>query len=479
MKQIYAKDVLSSFALQIFENGRSFLLIPVIAKTLGASGYGIWIQVKIGIAFLCPFLLLGMGGGISRFLPGSSKNEISNGMFSSILSALTTGTTLALLVLLLGKILQNYIGPIPGSKLFIKGLALLCIAEPINNLCLEYFRAFRKMKNLFGISVLDTIFEFFPVFWLVYNGFGISAIIFFFACGRLIMAGIKTLIVLRKVGFGSFRMHILLRFIKFGFPLIWTSILFYISNYLDRYLIGYFHSVKEVGIYSLAYSIGYIVVLVSAPWDRVLVPTITAHWNEGNKTEVGNYFNNSLRYILITVIPLIAFLSIIGKDIIRIISTTEFFSAAPIIPLMLVTFLVFETGIFYQRIVMLIYNSLVIMKAFMVATVISIVLNLILIPRFSTVGAAVSLFITYGTLSIIFYRLANKGDNIFPFNWVLFLKCLLAVIPSCIPLFLNKTILFLNITMAISLYFILLWILKIIGKREIDFLKRLCYVYTK
>ena len=81
------------------------------------------------------------------------------------------------------------------------------------------------------------------------------------------------------IGISSFKPDKVIRYIKFGFPLIWATTFFYISNYIDRYLIGFFQSIKEVGIYSLAYSVGYVIVLMSAPWDRVMAPTITEHWN--------------------------------------------------------------------------------------------------------------------------------------------------------------------------------------------------------
>lgn len=478
MKLSFAKDVFLSFAIQIFENGRSFLLIPVIAKTLGASGYGIWVQVKIGITFLCPFLLLGMGGGITRFLPGSSKREISDGMFSSFVSAFSTGLLSAFLIILLAGMIQRYIGLVDSNGLFIKGLALLGIVEPLNNLYLEYFRSFRRMKTLLNLSIFDTIFEFFPVFWFAYKGFGIGIVIFSFACGRFIMAVAKSLFILREISIGSFKMGTVINYIKFGFPLIWANFFFYISNYIDRYLIGFFHSAKEVGIYSLAYTIGYVVVLMSAPWDRVLTPTITTYWNKGDMAQTTNYFEHTLRYVLIFAIPAIVFLSAIGKTIIRVLSTPEFFSATYIIPIMLMTFLIFEVGVFYQRIVILSHGSNIVMKIFAIAAVISIVLNIALIPRFSIIGAAISLLVTYSVLFAIFYKLAKKGSNFPVLNWFLFSECLLAAIPGLIFLSVGKNILFFWIAGIFS-YFAILWKLGIIGKREAYFLKEWIMPYIR
>jgi O-antigen/teichoic acid export membrane protein len=465
--------------LQIFENGRSFLLIPVIAKTIGASGYGIWIQVKIGIAFLCPFILMGVGDGILRYLPGSSKDEVKDGVFSSMAVVLTTAMGAAILILSLESTLHKYIGSISASAFFVKGLALLCVSEPLSRLCTEYFISFKKMRILLAFSILDTILEISFVLYFAYNGFGIGVIIFAFACARSIMSVIKSLYMFLPIGLGVFKFEAVVKYIKFGFPLITAIFFFYVTNYIDRYLIGFYHSTREVGIYSLAYSIGYIVVLASAPWDRVLVPTITSHWNEGNKKEVDSYFNNSVHYVLITVIPIMVFLSVISKEVIKIISTPEFFMAVPVIPIMFATFLIFEIGIFYQRVVRLMYGSVIVMKSFASLAALNIILNFILIPRFSIVGAAIALFITYGTLFIIYYRLANKNGSILHFDRTLFLKCLFAAIPGAIFLYLSRNILLFGVIAAISLYFTILWYMGVIGKKEINFLKKLCYAHKK
>src|SRR3989338_811188 len=475
MKLSYAKDVIFSFALQIFENGRSLLLIPVIAKTMGASGYGMWIQVKIGIAFFCPFLLLGMGGGITRFMPGSSKKEISNGMRSSVMSGLLTGAALAISVILLQRLLQQYVSVIPDSGFFIKGLALLCIAEPLNSLYIEYFRAFRRMRSLLTLSVLDAIFEFAPVFWFAYNGFGIGMVIFSFACGRLIMAAFKSFFVFRQVGAGSFDMEILKRYIKFGFPIAWAYSFFYVANYADRYLIGFFYSTKEVGIYSLAYSIGYAAILISSPLDRILVPTITEHWNKGSTADASSHFNSILRHALMLVIPVIVFLSVAGEEIVRMLSTQEFFSSVYIIPVMLVTFLIFEVGVFYQRMVMLTHPSNVIMKVYGLIAVISVVLNIVLIPAFSIAGAAVSLLVTYGVFCAMFYNIAKKDNIALGFNWPLFLKCAIATIPGLLLILLTKKIIY-SIPLAACMYLASIVFLGLIEEREWAFIKRLRYL---
>ena len=475
MKITYAKNVFLSFALQIFENGKSFLLIPVITKTLGASGYGIWVQVKIGIAFLCPFLLLGTGGGILRFLPGSSKSEVKDGMFSSVAVALITGIGLAMSIIALEGLLKKYIGLIPNSGLFIKGVALLCVAEPLNSLLAEYFRSIRKMRTLLVFSVFDAVFEFGPVFWFAYNGFGIGIIIFSFACGRFIMAAVKSLSIFLAIGIGRFKIDTVIKYIKFGFPLIWATFFFYILNYIDRYLIGYFHSAKEVGVYSLAYTIGYAVVLMSAPWAVVLIPTITANWNEGKFNEVKEYFEKTIYYMLITIIPFIIFITILAKRIIMFLSTSEFLGGRFIIPIMLISFFFFQGGVYYSNIVKLAYKSspILILKIFFILAAISVALNMVIIPKFSIFGASTTMIFVYFLMFIIFFKLAQKKMDV-KIEFSILIKSIIATLPGCaVLLFFNNRgmlALAINILMAIFLYLIILCITRAIGRKEYLFI---------
>ncbi|MBL7197581.1 MAG: oligosaccharide flippase family protein [Candidatus Omnitrophica bacterium] len=475
MKLSYAKDVFLSFTLQIFENGRSFLLIPVITKTLGASGYGIWVQVKIGIAFLCPFLLLGTGGGILRFLPGSSKSEVKDGMFSSVAVALITGMGFAMAIIVLEGLLKKYIGLIPNSGLFIKGIALLCVAEPLNSLLAEYYRSIRKMRTLLAFSFFDTVFEFGPVFWFAYNGFGVGIIIFSFACGRSIMAAVKSLSIFLAIGIGRFKIDTVIKYIKFGFPLIWATFFFYILNYIDRYLIGYFHSAKEVGIYSLAYTIGYAVVLMSAPWAVVLIPTITANWNEGKFNEVKEYFEKTIYYMVITIIPLIIFITILAKRIIMLLSTSEFLGGKFIIPIMLISFFFFQGGIYYSNIVKLAYKSspILILKVFFILAAISVSLNMVIIPKFSIFGAAITMIVVYFSMFIMFFRMVQK-KMVIKIGLSVLIKSIIATIPgSILLLFFNNTgmlILTSNVLAALSLYAITLWMTGVIGMKEFTFI---------
>ncbi|MCK4731610.1 MAG: oligosaccharide flippase family protein, partial [Methanophagales archaeon] len=49
-------------------NLRGLILIPILTKTLGAEGYGLWAQVIVTIALITPLVTLGLSSAMIRFL---------------------------------------------------------------------------------------------------------------------------------------------------------------------------------------------------------------------------------------------------------------------------------------------------------------------------------------------------------------------------------------------------------------------------
>jgi O-antigen/teichoic acid export membrane protein len=65
-------------------NLRGLILIPILTKTLGAEGYGLWAQVIVTIALITPLVTLGLSSAMIRFLAAErDKKEIQEGFYSS------------------------------------------------------------------------------------------------------------------------------------------------------------------------------------------------------------------------------------------------------------------------------------------------------------------------------------------------------------------------------------------------------------
>ena len=77
---------------------RGLITLPILTKTLGASGYGILAQIIVTIALLMPFLQLGLGASLVRFLPSKNKKEMAEGIFTALSAILLSGIIISLLL---------------------------------------------------------------------------------------------------------------------------------------------------------------------------------------------------------------------------------------------------------------------------------------------------------------------------------------------------------------------------------------------
>ena len=79
----FTKDVGIAGIAQILIRLRGLILIPVIAKTLGASEYGVWAILMVTVDLIAPLALLGLNVAIIRFLAGEKdKEKIQEGFYS-------------------------------------------------------------------------------------------------------------------------------------------------------------------------------------------------------------------------------------------------------------------------------------------------------------------------------------------------------------------------------------------------------------
>lgn len=86
----FVKDIGLVGIAQILTNLRGFILLPILAKTLGAADYGIWAQLSITVNFLIPLTSLGLPNALIRFLPGTreqkdSQEQVWSSVFFSLL----------------------------------------------------------------------------------------------------------------------------------------------------------------------------------------------------------------------------------------------------------------------------------------------------------------------------------------------------------------------------------------------------------
>jgi O-antigen/teichoic acid export membrane protein len=67
------------------------LYLPLFTKLAGAEGFGIWTQILTLTALLQPFVQLGLGTSVLRFLANKNRQELSVGISTGLVPIMIIG----------------------------------------------------------------------------------------------------------------------------------------------------------------------------------------------------------------------------------------------------------------------------------------------------------------------------------------------------------------------------------------------------
>ena len=394
-----------------------FLLLPILTKYLSPEEYGVLSIFLLLISFSTAFVGMNMSMNISKNFFKYSKQQTSL-MIGNILMILSL-TTLIYFVITLGvSFYYQEIFSVPTNWVVI--IPLLSFMFMINTINLTILRNQEKAV-LFGIyEIANTVVNMgVTILLLIMYHYGwysqavgltIAYTLFF----------IISLLHMRKNGF------IILRYdraearkiLKLSIPLIPHVVGGIIIALSDRFFIERMVSLEMVGIYSVGYMFGMVVILFTDAFLKAWSPWFYKMLSDANSTKKLKIVKYSYLYILATFI--IAFgISIFAKFIIPYVVDVRYAGAEIYVFWIAIGYAVH--GVYKIFFPYLVHIS---KTAFLgVSTVIAAVLNLIfnyfLIKEFGAIGAAYSTVLSFIVSASLVFWYQNKH---FKMPWFHILK---------------------------------------------------------
>jgi len=264
-------------------------------------------------------------------------------------------------------------------------------------------------------------------------------------------------------------------YLSWGIPLTPNTLVNWVMQASDRYLLGYFMGVSAVGIYNVAASIGSYSSFVWPPLSIVLYPVVSKTYDEGNREECSNYFRYSFKYLMMITIPATVGLSILARPLLQILTTPDFFSGSSVVWLIALGTLLHAFHQICSFIFHLVGKTQVILRLLIIAAVLNVILNVILIPRLGILGAGIASVSSYAVLGVITPLITQRYFK-FDFDILFILKSLTgsAIMATCIWLLKPESLLMVvvSVVLGVIVYFAVLIILRGFTKTEIGFLKQ-------
>jgi O-antigen/teichoic acid export membrane protein len=450
---------------------KGLILLPILTKTLGASDYGVWAFILVTVGLSSPLLLLGLDNASLRFLASKQKEQIFQGVITGVIFVLFSSIVASFFLFFFSDFIAiNLLKDISASYP-IKLTSIYIILNALNTIVLCSFRVFGLIKSYSAVVIFKTFLEIGLIIVFILSGFGVTGAVLALIVAAVVSLGIMLFRIISYAGFTRPDFSLLKPYLLFGLPLLPISLSQFVIESSDRYVVGFFLGAEKVGIYSAAYGIGLIPLMFSTFLVFILGPTVYDLYDKGNVNKVKIYLSYSWKYLLMITIPSAFGLFILAKPLLSLLTTSIFVSEGQyIIPLIAV-------GIVFWGIEQIFGVSLWIFKrtkifviAFVVSCVSNIILNIIFVPNYGIIAAAITTLLAYIMLAgIVGY--ASRKYITFNLNLWFIVKSLLAsiIMTFCIWIFnpIDIVGIVVSIVIGIIIYFSLIFLQRGFGKGEL------------
>ena len=200
------------------------------------------------------------------------------------------------------------------------------------------------------------------------------------------------------------------KLMRYGWPILIAGIAFAVNEHLDKILLSELLPIdiakSEVGAYSACYKLGLFMVLFRTAYSLGIEPFFFSHAKNENAPQtyatITKYFVIFGSFIALTVI--------VFADVLKrlLLDNESYWVAMKVVPL--IVFANFFLGIYTNLSVWYKLTDKTIYGAYIsvVGAIITLLLNFILIKKFSYLGSAIATICAYGAMLILSYFLGRK-----------------------------------------------------------------------
>lgn len=381
-----------------------FFMMPLYTRCLMPGEYSTADLITQTANLLMPLACAGISQGIFRFALDGAEHQKS--VFSSglaILAAASAVFGLLTPILCLFDVFDSYVWLI----------ACYVIVANLHAATAQYLRAKGKTTLYATGGLVGTVLTVgFNILFLVGLDMGILGYVLSVVLGDALVTVLLFLAgrLWRDVEPRSVNRVVVRNMLRYSIPIIPTTIFWWITNVSDRYLVIAMKGEEINGLYAVAYKVPTLLTLVCGVFIDAWQFSAVSERDEGERRDFfSSVFGGYQGIIFMGASGLILF----SKLATKILLAENYYDSWQYIPMLAIATAFSALVNFMASVYMVKKRSMNSFVTAAVGAVTNIVLNLLLIPRFSAMGAAVATVFSY---FIVFVIRAVDARRMIPFR---------------------------------------------------------------
>ena len=380
----------------------SFLMMPIFTRFLSPADYGILSYTNSVISFIYIFCTLSLNSYVLRFYFECKDENEQQKMIGNIFCfiALVNIFVLVLLNLFGPKIIDITNISVPWKPYF--RLAVFNnFLESFSIIPMVYYRVKQNAKTFVCISLTRCVLQYVITFvMLAVCGLGLMSQYY----GRIVVLlpfAIIYFSIILKYGKINLDLKQIKSALKFSLPLLPGAISYLALTSIDRIILERYVSLEIIGIYNIAYTIAMAMNMIIQSFYKAIEPNVFQKYSDDSNqtsflfymTKMNNIYNFALYVGALA-------LAVFSEEALMIVASEKFYKAASYVPFVLVGVIFSGRNLLMGCVLTAEKRSVISGISTMLGAMISLVLNLLLIPKVGVIAAPIALSISYLFMNI-------------------------------------------------------------------------------
>lgn len=399
-----------SFFGMIFSQIILYLLRLVLARVLTPNEYGLLFLGFSLIYMLVFFVLLGLDGGIARYVPYYRAKKDFKRVKGVIITSLKISFPFSILVFLIMFFFSEEISVfVFHEPLLSPVIRIFSFIIPIFAIYKIFYSSLLSFKKIgyavFSWYISRSLSTLLILLLFMLIGFGLAGVAIAYVLGFLISAVLVFFFMQFKV-FPVFRSEIKSislerKLLSFSLPIVVFSMLWNVMGRIDTVMIGIFKTSFDVGVYQAAMPTSQFLFLIPGALSGLFLPVISELLSKKKTEDIGKVYKTVSKWIFYLNFPLFLVFAIYPNAVINTLFGPEYIGAGNSLRILSIGYLVFSIGNLSSGMINLFEKTKYhILNAFL-AVIAAVSLNYLLIPIYGIEGAAIANMMTFVIYTIL------------------------------------------------------------------------------
>lgn len=390
-----AREGSITFAGNIIGKVFGFLVVAVITRLVSPSVYGLFILATSIILFVQAFANLGLPKAIDYFVPqhlSDGDPDKARGVMVAVFGIvlLSSGVVAVVIVMTAGTLADAFEEPSLRVALLVLSITVPFLA--IYNALLASFSAIKRLKfRVYMRDIIRPTVRLLATAVLLLLGYGLLGVVGGYLIGLVvaISAGVYLLWQNAPRIIEADTTRVPSRpLLRYSVPLAFAGIIYVFLGQIDYFVIGYFQSSEEVGIYRVGYALAANLMIFSSSLGPIFKPLIAEA--KEDRDEVRTRYRTATRWIAGLTLPLMLVVGFGASAYLSVVFTPQYAVATAAVVILAVGCTISAScggpdgtllqGLGYSRLVFV--NTAVLLF-------INMTVSVLLVPRIGITGAAI------------------------------------------------------------------------------------------